>query len=147
MDKAKLVAENDSLEIAEFEISEPEFTRTNTSPFGAPKIHYYTAQTDGENLQHVGVLNAWGGAILRGEPMVADGREGIRGLTLSNAMHLSSWLGEAVSIPFDADRYHEELMKRVAVSHRKTNVREVLADTENTYSGTGEIQKRWNTNW
>lgn len=147
MDRAKLVAENECLEIVEYEISEPEFSRTNTSPFGEPQTTFHMAQTDGENPQHVGVINAWGGAILRGEPLIADGREGVHGLNLSNAMHLSSWLGEAVSIPFDVDRYHEELMKRVAVSRRKTNVREVLADTANTYSGAGKTQKRWNTNW
>lgn len=147
MDKAKLVAENNCLEITEFETSEPEFSRTNTSPFGAPKTTFQTAQTDGQNPQHIGVINAWGGAILRGESLVADGREGIYGLTLSNAMHLSSWMGEAVTIPFDTDQYHEELMKRVGMFRRKTNVKAVLADTENTYSGTGETQKRWNTNW
>ena len=38
------------------------------------------------NPQHVGVLNAWGGAILRGEPLVADGREGINGLMISNGL-------------------------------------------------------------
>ena len=62
--------------------------------------------------------------ILRGEPLVAGGEEGIRGLTLSNAMHLSSFLGHPVEIPFDEDLYYEELMKRVAVSRRKTNVSE-----------------------
>ena len=79
--------------------------------------------------------------------MVADGREGLYGLTISNAMHLSSWLGETVSLPFDAQLYYTELMKRVETSRAKSNVQEVVADTENTYSGTGEMRKRWNTNW
>ena len=33
-------------------------------------------ETDGENPQHVGVLNAFAGAILHGTPLVADGKEG-----------------------------------------------------------------------
>ena len=37
-------------------------------------------------------------------------------------MHLSSFLGHPVEIPFDEDLYYEELMKRVATSRRKTNV-------------------------
>jgi predicted dehydrogenase len=147
LDGAKLIAENNTLEVTEFEMHEPEFSRTNTSPFGAPNTTCFTADTDGQNLQHVGVLNAWGGAILRGEPMIADGREGLFGLTISNAMHLSSWLGETVSLPFDAQLYYTELMKRVENSREKSNVQEVVADTENTYSGTGEMRKRWNTNW
>ena len=58
-------------------------------------------ETDGENPQHSGVLNAFAGAILRGEPLVAGGEEGIRGLTLSNAMHLSQWTGRTVELPLD----------------------------------------------
>ena len=149
MDKAKIVAQKDSLAVQVFEMSEPEFSRTNTSPFGSPKTHPLEFETDGENPQHIGVIKAWGGAILRGEPLVADGREGINGLTLSNAMHLSSWLGKTVEIPFDEELYYEELMKRVATSRRKENVKNVVADTSASYSGapTGEYKQRWNTNW
>ena len=96
------------------------------------------------------MLKAWGGAILRGEKLVADGREGIHGLTLSNAMHLSSWTGKTVELPFDEDLYYEELMKRVATSRRKVNVKSVMADTDGSYGGTkptGEDKKSWNTNW
>ena len=80
-------------------------------------------------------MNAWGGAILRGEPLVAGGEEGINGLTLSNAMHLSSWLDKEITLPFDEELYYNELMKRVATSKRKTNVKEVVADTSGSYSG------------
>ena len=149
MDKAKIVAQKDSLEVLEFEMSEPEFSRTNTSAFGAPKTHPVEIVTDGENPQHIGVINAWGGAILRGEPLVADGREGINGLMLSNAMHLSSFLDKAVEMPIDEDVYYEELMKRVATSRRKDDVKSVVSDTEASYAGapTGEYKQRWNTNW
>jgi hypothetical protein len=81
------------------------------------------------------VINAWGGAILRGEPMVADGREGISGLSLSNAMHLSSWLDQTIELPLDDELFHQELMKRVATSRRKENVKAVIADTSDTYAG------------
>lgn len=135
MDKAKIVAEGDKLSLLEFDMSEPEFSKTNTQPFGNLTAHEVEVVTDGKNEQHIGVLNAWGGAILRGEPLIANGAEGIYGLTLSNAMHLSSFLGKAVEIPFDEDLYYEELMKRVATSRRKTNVREVVADTSATYAG------------
>ena len=92
--------------------------------------------TSGQNEQHIGVVNAWGGAILRGEPLVAGGAEGILGLTLSNAMHLSSWLGKAVEIPFDEELFYTELMKRVQASKRKESGKTVFADTSSTYSGT-----------
>ena len=135
LDGAKIVAEDDKLDVWEFEVSEPEFNRTNTAPFGHIKAHKLELETDGKNEQHAGVINAWGGAILRGEPMVADGREGIRGLTLSNAMHLSSWLDQTIALPLDDTLFHEELMKRVATSRRKENVKAVVADTCDTYAG------------
>ena len=136
MDKAKLVVENDQLRVWEFEMSEPEFSRTNEAPFGFPKVEELDVETDGENPQHVGVLNAWAGAILRGEPLVAHGTEGINGLTLSNAMHMSSFSGKMVELPMDEDAFYEELMKRVATSRRKTNVKEVHADTAGSFAGT-----------
>ena len=135
LDGAKIVAEDDKLDVWEFEVSEPEFNRTNTAPFGHIKAHKLELETDGKNDQHAGVINAWGGAILRGEPMVADGREGIRGLTLSNAMHLSSWLDQTIALPLDDELFHQELMKRVATSRRKENVKAVVADTSDTYAG------------
>lgn len=136
MDGAQLIAEGDDLQIIEFETPEPVFTKENTEPFGAIPNKKIQVETDGENPQHCGVINAWGGAILRGTPMVASGQEGLNGLLLSNAMHLSAFLDKDVELPFDEELYYEELMKRVATSRRKTNVKEVLADTERTYGGT-----------
>ncbi len=64
---------------------------------------------------------------------MADGREGIHGLTLSNAMHLSSWLGRPVEIPFDEDLFLQELNKRRAISKAKENVLEATFETEGSY--------------
>lgn len=135
MDKAKFVVENDKLVLDEYEMTEQEFSKTNTEVFATVKSTVSEAETDGENPQHVGVLNAWADAILRGGKLVADGREGLNGLMLSNAIHLSAFLGKEVEIPFDEDLFYDELMKRVADSKVKTNVKQVFADTKNTYGG------------
>ena len=135
MDGAKIVAEDNKLFVAEYAISEPEFTKTNTEPFAHPEYIELQIETDGKSEQHLGVMNAWGGAILRGEPLVAEGKEGINGLMLSNAMHLSAWLDKKVTLPIDEELYYEELMKRVATSKRKTNVKTVFVDTTDTYGG------------
>ena len=135
MDRAKFVVENDRLLAEEYEISEPEFSRKNEAPFGVIPSHQYEVETDGENPQHPGVMNAWAGAILRGTPLVAEGQEGINGLMLSNAMHLSSFLNQAVELPLDEELYYEELMKRVATSRRKKATKVVFSDTKATYGG------------
>ena len=136
LDKAKLVAEGEELTVWEYALSEPEFSRTNTSPFGRPDKIEVDPELDGENTQHMGVIRAWGGAILRGEPLVAGGEEGIHGLTLANAMYLSDWLGKPIDIPFDEDVYYKELMKRVATSRRKEVTETVVADVGGTFAGT-----------
>ena len=135
MDRAKLVVEDGQLHVLEFEVSEPEWSRINKAPFATMPAHEVAVETDGKNEQHVGVINAWGGEILRGTPLVAHGSEGIYGLTLSNAMHLSAFLGKKVELPLDEDLFYTELMKRVATSRRKADTQAVFADTSSTYGG------------
>ncbi|MBE5814968.1 MAG: Gfo/Idh/MocA family oxidoreductase [Clostridiales bacterium] len=135
LERARIIVEHDKLSLLEFDVSEPEWTKTNTQPFASMPAKDVPVETDGQNPQHVGVLNAWAGAILRGEPLVAGGEEGINGLTLSNAMHLSGFLGKKIDLPMDEDLFYQELMKRVATSRRKTGVKAVFADTSDSYSG------------
>lgn len=136
MDSAKLLVENGKLYLEEFSMPEPEWSRTNKEPFASMPSTWHEVETDGLNPQHDGVVNAWGGAILRGEPLVADGREGIFGLTLSNAMHLSAFTDKAVTLPLDEELFFQELQKRIAVSRRKEGVSSVVADLSSTYSST-----------
>ena len=128
----KLVCENDKLTFWKLAQDEREFCRTATEGFAQPQCQQVEVETDGENLQHVGVLNAFAGKILHGTPLVAEGTEGLGGLTLSNAMHLSSWLGRPVDIPFDEDLFLAELNKRRETS-RKKETRDITFSTEGTY--------------
>lgn len=64
--------------------------------------------------QHVNVMINFTKAILEGTPLLAPGTDGIKSVTIANAMHLSSWLGQEVEIPFDEDLFLEELEKRKA---------------------------------
>ena len=125
-EKGKLIAENNKLTMWKNAMSEPEFSRTNDNPFARPDFEVIDVETDGENPQHSGVLNAFADAILNGGELVARGEEGINGLTISNAMHLSAWLGKEVDLTnFDDELFYEELKKRIATSKRKTTVVEV----------------------
>ena len=135
LDKGKLIAEGNKLMMWKSDISEREFSATNKSPFGAMKFKVSEVETDGENPQHAGVMNAFASAILHGTPLVAEGIEGIRGLSLSNAMHLSSFTGKTVEIDtLDHELFYNELMKRVAGSRRKVNVTETVAgDMSDTF--------------
>lgn len=136
MDGAKLTAEDGKLRVWELEQTEPEFSRQNIKAFGTPAYTLIEPETDGKNPQHAGVLNAFAAAILRGEPLVADGKEGIFGLTLSNAMHLSQWLNRPIDLPLDPVLFHSELMKRVAISRRKIAKKNIqVGDFSSSFGG------------
>lgn len=63
--------------------------------------------------QHVDVLENFAGAILDGTPLIASGAEGITGVRLANAIHLSSWTGREVPLDFDEDEFLGELNARI----------------------------------
>lgn len=132
LEGGKLVCEDEKLVLHKLAVSEREFCRTAKGGFDKPECTVSEVETDGLNEQHVGVMKAFAGKILHGTPLIANGEEGINGLTLSNAMHLSSWLGHAVNLPFDEDLFQAELNKRRASSRKKEAV-DVVFNTEGTY--------------
>ena len=133
-DGGTLVCDGGQVILKKLEMFESEFTKINKVPFKAPACTTEVLKTDEINDQHVGVLNAFAGAILRGEPMTAEGKEGINGLILSNAMHLSAWTKSAVTLPFDEKLFKDLLMEHVKNSRRKESIGSVLSDLEGTYN-------------
>ncbi|MFD4421812.1 Gfo/Idh/MocA family protein [Agromyces sp. NPDC058484] len=68
--------------------------------------------------QHADVLQNFAAAILDGAALIASGAEGIRGVRLANAIHLSSWTGREVPIDFDEDEFLAELNARIQTEGR-----------------------------
>jgi predicted dehydrogenase len=93
-----------------------DFRANAPEPTGHPRGTVEKLEISGDNPQHAGVIRAFAARILRGEPLVAEGKEGINALLLSNAMHLSGWLDKTIEIPFDEDLFLAELNKRRAAS-------------------------------
>jgi len=89
-----------------------DFRETVKDGYSSPECTVEKPKVENDNPQHAGVIRSFAGHILRGEPLVAHGREGINALLLSNAIHLSSWLEKTVEIPFDEDLFLAELDKR-----------------------------------
>ena len=129
----ELSNEGTSLTLYKLAENEREFCRTCPQGFAKPEMEIIEVETDGQNPQHNGVLKAFAANILRGEPLVAGGEEGINGLTLSNAMHLSSWLDRTVELPLDEELFLSELNKRRAASNKKEEKEAVTFDVDGTY--------------
>ena len=132
LEKGRLIAEGKTLTITRLNSSLKGF-KAGKGSFSSPEKTEEVITFPDRGTKHPGILNAFAKSILEGTSLLANGEEGINGLTLSNAMHLSSFTGKPVTLPLDEDLYYEELMKRVKTSRRKENVRTVIADTEGTY--------------
>ena len=132
-DGGSLICEKGSLTYIKLSCKESEFSKQNTGTYSAPACQYINVETDGQNPQHIGVLNAFAAAILRDEPMVADGREGLNGLLLSNAMHLSAWTGKEIEIPLDEQLFKNLLDEKVKTSRRKENTKYVFSEFDKNH--------------
>ncbi|QAY67931.1 Gfo/Idh/MocA family protein [Paenibacillus protaetiae] len=132
LEMGKLVCENNTLTLHKLSQNEREYCFTSKDGFAKPEVDVSAVPAEGDNSQHMGVIASFAKAVLNGEPLIAGGEEGIRSLELSNAMHLSSWLGETVELPIDEELYLQELNKRIAGSNRK-ETEAVLFDTEGSF--------------
>ncbi len=65
---------------------------------------------------HWYILENFANAILHGEKQIAQGVEGIRGLSLGNAIMLSSFLGKPVDLPIDDDLYADKIAELARTS-------------------------------
>ena len=78
----------------------------------------YTQETiefpSGWGEQHIGVLANFAASILDGTELIAPGADGMLGVRLANAIHLSSWTGREVPIDFDDDEFLQLLNERIA---------------------------------
>ncbi len=63
--------------------------------------------------QHADVLENFALNVLDGTPLVAPGADGIHGVRLANAIHLSSWTGGEVPLRFDDGQYLDLLNERI----------------------------------
>lgn len=126
LDKGKVVVEN-SKDVTIWKLNKPEQEiskgmdmeavaklfrgQLDTSTFMSKETKSYSSVW-GE--QHSEVMRNFAAACLGEEELMAPGDQGIHGVRLANAIHLSSWTGQEVSIEhFDEDEYLEQLNNRI----------------------------------
>ena len=133
-DRGKIVCENGQLLRWMIPGSEAADFRTGSNAYPHPDVQPEVLATDGENPQHIGVINAFAAHVLHGAPLIAEGEEGINALMISNAMHLSSWLGQPVTTPIDEALFASMLAERAKHSRHK-NTRDVTFVTDHSATG------------
>lgn len=133
-DRGKIVIEDGKMTFWRLQTAESEFNATNKQVFGRPEAWRCDIPVaEGSGDQHKGIMRNFVGAILHGEPLLAPGEEGINGLTLSNAMYLSSWQDDWVSLPLDEDLFYDLLEERRKRSQVKKQVNQQTVDVSGSF--------------
>ncbi len=128
--KGTLIFENNKLYYKQLEVDERVHCMSCEAGFEKPKclpaVEVELEKQEPGQVQHSGICNNIANAILGLEDVYAPASDGLHGVHLANAMHLSSWIGDAVTLPINDELFYEELKKRIAISkpHR------VVAKTE-----------------
>lgn len=133
-DRGKIVVENGELIFYRLRQSEREFNATYKGGFGEPECWKIDIPVKGETKAHLGIIQNWIDAIVKGTPLLAPGKEGLKGIEISNAMYLSSWLNQKVELPVDADLFYEKLQEKIKnSSFKKKNVTNVTLEISNSF--------------
>lgn len=134
LDRAKIVYENDNL-LHIYELSDSLKENCAGAQKAFEKISYTerVIDTDERSTGHVGILEAFANNILYDTPLLADGREGINELSISNAAHLSSWTNSEVTLPLDDELFYKELQKKIAGSKEKKVENKVETDLSGSF--------------
>lgn len=114
-DRGKLVYEDGRITLYKTEISEPEYNQEGSHKSGPIPMNVTTFEIpDGDaGVGRVEIINNWIDAALNNAPLIAPGYEGIKSLEITNALYLSSWNQEWVTLPIDEDTYYEKLQEKI----------------------------------
>ncbi|MGM9637674.1 MAG: Gfo/Idh/MocA family protein [Eubacteriales bacterium] len=144
-DRGKLTLEGGKLTLWESGFSEREYCFSTEESSCEIPCTVTEFCPDTPETAHNGVLNAFVGAILRNEPLIADGREGIRMLTLTDAAYLSSWTGRKIELsgdgrlqPSDSDCFNRLLREK----QEKSALRPAVISNAD-----GTVSPRWKVTW
>lgn len=115
-DRGKIVIEDGEMTFWQLSEPESEFNKKNTDAFGKPEYKQMKVPTPGVETGHSGIIQNFIHAITEQKPLIAPGEEGINGLTLSNAMYLSTWTDDWVELPINEELFYEHLQDRIRSS-------------------------------
>lgn len=138
-DLGKLVLEDGKLKWWKLSAPEREFCFTSKEGFYVPETAYeeFTAE---EHAGHPILLNNFADSILNGAELIADGREGINSLSISNAAYLSSWTDDWAEIPVNEALFEDYLLNLCKKEKSK-------AQTVESNDSPEALKERWKVRW
>ncbi len=134
----KIVIENGKLKWWKLDKNERDICANEKDGFYSSKPTY-EEYSEPIPHDHPIILENFARAILYGEPLIANGEEGINSLTLSNAAYLSTWENRKIELPLDEALFEEHLARLC---------REEDPKKEAVNSGVeADISERWKVHW
>lgn len=138
-DLGKLVLENGKLKWWKLAVPEREFCFSSKEGFLCPDTAYEEYSQEAPDGHSV-ILENFAEAILDGAELIADGREGLNSLSISNAAYLSAWIDDWAEIPTDEKLFEKYLAALCRKETGKKNPSENF-DTAET------VNERWKVRW
>ncbi len=134
-DMGRIVIEDGKMTFDRTVESEREFNKKNLKPFGTPEVWKCEVPVTGEFGEHVGILKDFYKAITQGTKLLAPGEEGVLGLTISNAIHYSTWTGGWADVKnFPHDDFYRLLKEKIDNSTYVKKVRQTeVQDLKGTH--------------
>ncbi len=121
--RGKIVIEENNMAFWRLRVPEEQFNQNFKGKFGQPEHWKVNLPVDCSlefNIeQHKTITQNWVNAIVKGDELIAPGEEGIRGLTISNAMLLSTWIDDWVDLPIDEELFYSKLQEKIHASEHR----------------------------
>ena len=110
--KGRLSMEGNRITFAENEMSIEEFGKVNTEKFAKIPYTIHEEIFDQQVNPYGIILNNFAAHLLHGEPLMTNGRDGLREVQLANAIYVSGWEEKKVALPVAEERYLDGLVLR-----------------------------------
>ena len=118
--KGRLIVEDGArVFFDENELSTVEFGKVNTEKFASIPHALRELQLGEMENPYARVFENFARHILKGEPLFADGTDGLKTAQLTNAIYLSGWEERKVSVPVESKQYEEGLRARQEMENRR----------------------------
>lgn len=108
-DLGRIVLESGNLILTRNTVSAARFRKTSHEPMAKPTARQTTIRPPRTAELHQVLTQNFVDAILDGAPLIAPADQGLRSLELANAMIYSSFTGDTVDLPLNANKYERFL--------------------------------------
>lgn len=127
-DRGKVVIEQGKLLFTRNEMPMRQFSKAAKTGFARPDLWNVEIPVENAPAPHAVVMQNFVDAILKGTPLIAPASEGVGSVEFANAALYSSWTGQTIRLPLDAEAYEQALREKIESSKFEKKVVETSAE-------------------